>query len=499
MNINDFDKIKNGSYIGKKGYTISKSILSDNELNFLKNDLFMKPFVPVKKFDAPDSFPVYRENSSKIYIPRFYGINRYGLPNTSQISPGLNINLKFAKELREYQKNIVSIYINYVNSPISNDSNIFGNGAILEVPCGRGKTVMALNIISILSKKTLIIVHKEFLLNQWIERINEFLPGAKIGKIQADVYDVKDKDIVIGMLQTLYIKSFEQDSFSEFGLTIIDEVHRIGSEQFSKALLKCVTPYMLGISATVERKDKLTNLLYMFIGDRIYKEDKRDDDQVTVRSINFINNDDDFNNVEYDFRGSVKYSTMISKLCNFNPRSELIIKVTSNLIHNDNQKQIMILAHNKSLLNYLHQRISLLNFASVGFYIGGMKAKDLTDTESKQIVLATYAMAAEALDIKTLSTLIMASPKTDITQSIGRILRIKGNNPIVIDVIDPHEPFQKQWIQRKRYYKKNNYFVYNIDSTKFTDINNSPWNISFDPNKKTNDNKDKKPKCLIDL
>ena len=500
MNNNNFDTIKNNSYIGKKGYTIDKSILSENELNFIRNDLFLKPFVPVKKFDSPESFPVYRENSSKIYIPRFYGISRYGLPNFSRISPGLDINLIFAKELRDYQKNIVSLYIDYVNNkPISKNSDIIGNGAILEVPCGKGKTVMALNIISILSKKTLIIVHKEFLLNQWIERINEFLPGAKIGKIQADVYDVKDKDIVIGMLQTLYIKSFDQNSFYEFGFTIIDEVHRIGSEQFSKALLKCVTPYMLGISATVERKDKLTNLLYMFIGDRIYKEDKRDDDQVLVKSINFINNDDDFNNVEYDFRGSVKYSTMISKLCNFNPRSELIIKVTSNLIYNNDKKQIMILAHNKSLLNYLHERILQLNFASVGFYIGGMKTKDLNETETKQIVLATYAMAAEALDIKTLSTLIMASPKTDITQSIGRILRVKGNNPIVIDIIDPHEPFQKQWIQRKRYYKKNNYFIYNIDSTNFTDINTSPWNISFDPNQKTNDKVDKKHKCLIDF
>ena len=52
--------------------------------------------------------------------------------------------------------------------------------------------------------------------------------------------------------------------------------------------------------------------------------------------------------------------------------------------------------------------------ASVGFYIGGMKQEKLQESETKQIVLATYAMAAEALDIKTLSTLVMITPKTDI-------------------------------------------------------------------------------------
>ena len=76
-------------------------------------------------------------------------------------------------------------------------------------------------------------------------------------------------------------------------------------------------------------------------------------------------------------------------------------------------------------------------------YIKGSQV-DLQETEYKQIVLATYAMAAEALDIKTLSILVMATPKTDITQSVGRILRTRHDNPIVVDVIDRHEIFQNQ-------------------------------------------------------
>jgi superfamily II DNA or RNA helicase len=91
--------------------------------------------------------------------------------------------------LRDYQIEIVDKYINYVSNPICSGSSNNGSGGILEVPCGRGKTIMALKIISELKKKTLIIVHKEFLMNQWIERIEEFLPGARIGKIQAQVFE----------------------------------------------------------------------------------------------------------------------------------------------------------------------------------------------------------------------------------------------------------------------------------------------------------------------
>ena len=405
-------------------------------------------------------------------------------------------------------------------------------------------TVMALKIVSLLKKKTLILVHKEFLMNQWIERIEEFLPGARVGKIQASVCDTENKDIVIGMIQTMYNKVFPQEVYSQFGLTIIDEVHRIGSEEFSKTLLKTITPYMLGISATVERKDKLTKLLYMFIGPNIHSMLRKQEDIVNVRGIEFVTNDEEFNEVERDWKGQPKYSTMISKICEFGPRRDFIVKVVRDLVKESPESQIMVLAHNRSLLTYLHEvlnnvaqsqteegrgvRGSALLKPSVslgatsaklanhgfpaGFYVGGMKQKDLQETESKQIVLATYAMAAEALDIKTLSTLVMATPKTDITQSVGRILRMKHDNPIIVDIIDTHDTFQNQWKLRKRFYKKANYKIVTSTSRKYTDMEATDWFSVFDPNNKNknkkgdDDDDDKKKtatefggKCCIDI
>ena len=531
------EKICKNSYLGKKGYTIPKNILEKEDEEFLRKDLFVKPVIQGINYGPSTestAFPVFRENTNKIYIPRFYGIGRYGIPERSEIHCGDDIDVDFTKPLRDYQEKVVDNYISYVNTKIcsseiikdGNDYAAIGSGGIIELYCGAGKTVCAIKIISLLKKKTLIIVHKEFLMNQWIERIQEFLPSAKVGKIQGPIFDVDGKDIVICMVQTLYDKDYAPDAFSSFGLTIIDEVHRIGSEQFSKTLFKTITPCMLGISATVERKDKLTRVLYMFIGEKIYSLKRDSDECVCVRGIQYIANDPTFNETEVDYRGNTKYSTMITKLCEFGPRSDFIIRVIKDLISEEADNQIMILCHNRSLLSYLYECIVFRNIAAVGFYVGGMKQNKLQETESKQIVLATYAMAAEALDIKTLSTLVMVTPKTDITQSVGRILRMKHENPIIVDIIDSHDVFKKQWLQRKRFYKKCNYRVWETDSKKYTNMEvdwkdsskNGLWKKTFEPSVVNNinnndididnvddvDNVDETPKlsigkCLLDV
>jgi len=172
---------------------------------------------------------------------------------------------------------------------------------------------------------------------------------------------------------------------------------------------------------------------------------------------------------------------MITKLSNYNRRSDFIMKVLSDLRKENEQKQIMILAHNRSLLTYFYEYITHHNIGTTGYYVGGMKQEKLQETETKDIVLATYAMAAEALDIKTLSTLIMASPKTDITQSVGRILRTKHQSPIIVDIVDPHDIFQKQWLQRKRFYKKCNYKIFEINSNKYEGMKMDTWKITYTP------------------
>jgi superfamily II DNA or RNA helicase len=210
---------------------------------------------------------------------------------------------------------------------------------------------------------------------------------------------------------------------------------------------------------------------------------------------------------------------MISKLSNYTPRTEFVLRVLRDLLDEHEDSQIMVLAHQRELLKYIHDAVVARGIAdgSVGYYVGGMKETALKITEGKQIVLATYAMAAEALDIKTLSTLVMITPKTDIIQSVGRILRMKHDHPIVVDIVDKHDNFQKQWIQRRRFYKKCNYRIRYITSAAYNGMdldwdNDKTWKWTFEPKgglkecvdeypDEEEEEVEKKPKsggCLID-
>ena len=439
------------TYLGQKGYTIPKSLISVDEQRWLREELMARPYLP-KAPAQPPAFPVYRESGSKIYVPRHFGTATYGEADSNRMSQGEECPLEFAGQLREYQRRIVQAYMNTID-PVS------GGGGLLEVPCGRGKTVIALNIIARLGRKTLVVVHKTFLMNQWIERIEQFLPGARIGRIQGQDLDIDNKDIVIGMLQSLSMKDYAPGTFASFGLTIVDECHHISSEVFSRSLLKIVTPCTLGLSATMQRKDGLTPIFKMFLGDVAYKEQQRTGDPVLVKAIQYTHPDPEFAQDVVDYRGNPAYSSMITKLCDFNRRSEFVLDVIRHEKTLVPGQQTMVLSQNKSLLSYLYKAIQARNMGTVGFYVGGMKETALKATESCEFVLATYAMAAEALDIKTLTTLILATPRTDVRQAVGRILREKHERPLVVDIVDMHDVFQSQWRKRLAYYRKQGYRI----------------------------------------
>jgi superfamily II DNA or RNA helicase len=250
-------------------------------------------------------------------------------------------------------------------------------------------------------------------------------------------------------------------------------------------MMKVNTTYTLGLSGTMERKDGLTKVFEMFIGPVVHKEKAESEHSVLVKGIVYNVDDEEFNETQHDYMGNPKFSTMISKLCSYSHRSEFILRVVVSELEMNPEQQIMILAHNKSLITYLHDAIAHRNIAggSVGYYIGGMKEAALKQSEGKKIIIATYAMASEGLDIKTLTSLILASPKTDVCQSVGRILRQKHSSPLVIDIIDEHDIFMSQWYKRRKYYKSQNYKILVCDNHEYNDGHNkdlSKWKVSWE-------------------
>jgi superfamily II DNA or RNA helicase len=489
------EKIIKHGFLGNRGITLPLSAFTETEINQIKKELWMKPFVPkMMKTADTEEFPVYRESTTKLYVPRFYIYNMltavgYAEPwkrIPSKLNTATSIDIPFKGTLRDFQIPIVDAYMA--------ESKRSGCG-LLELMCAAGKTVLSLYIASELKVKTIVIVHKEFLLNQWVERIQEFLPTARIGRLQGQVIDIEDKDIVIAMLQSLSMKDYPLSLFSSFGLSIFDECHHISAEVFCRSLFKVVTPYVLGLSATMNRKDGLTKLFKMFLGNIVYSKLTRDEDyNVQIRNIHYSNEDKDYTDVIYNYMGQIHHSIMIKRICEFTPRSEFILKVLTNLLKEEPRHQVMILAHNKSLLKYLYTAIENRNIAKVGYYVGGMKEKDLKDTaDNKQVVVATYAMAEEALDIKTLSALMMCTPRADVTQAVGRILRIKHEyRPIVVDIVDEHDVFHSQWEKRKTFYKKNSYEMVELSHEEY--LFNTPWRTI-----KVKSSKSLSNTCLIKL
>ena len=208
-------------------------------------------------------------------------------------------------------------------------------------------------------------------------------------------------------------------------------------------------------------------------------------------------------------------STMVSKISNYNSRSDFIVYVLESELTINPQQQFIVLAQTKNLLNYLFDSLTHKKIASVGYYIGGMKMEELKKSESKQIILATYSMAAEALDIKSLTSLFLASPKSDIIQAVGRILREKHANPLVIDLIDNHDVFLNQFNKRRAFYNEKNYKIIRSNNEKYCDYikhlkkqeteteteNNSHttayWNTLVPNSRKKANAQETTQKCLI--
>lgn len=323
---------------------------------------------------------------------------------------------------------------------------------------------MALHLIVELGVKTMVIVHKDFLLNQWRDRIAEFIPAARVGIIKAKKIEVDDMDVVLASVQSLSMKDYDDDViFKGIGFMIVDETHRIGSEVFSRALNKHVFRYSLGISATVQRKDGMTKAIVHFLGDILFKGKRREDDVLVVQK-RFEDESPVYRREErIGASGNPNVSRMINNITEFPPRNRAIVDSIKYAIDKEPGRRVLILSDRKAQLSALKEGLDAMGITA-GFYIGGMKPAALAESETKQVMCATFSFAAEGMDVPHLDTLVLASPKSDIEQSVGRILRLKAEHrerkPIVIDFVDTFSLFDRQGGKRRSFYLKFKYRIF---------------------------------------
>lgn len=435
------------------GYGIEKK---NNEelLNELKEDLTVTP----KNFNTTEKtkFAIYSENNKRVYIPRYYGLQKFGIPKINKLNDGLDCpDLIFNGDLREPQKEPVNNFIEAAKDPLK-------MGGIISVPCGFGKTIMAVYIACYFKKKTMFVSHKDFLNQQFLESVKQFVPNAKIGKIKQSKVDVENKDFVIASLQSLAMREYDINIFKDFGLVIIDEVHHTGAEVFSKAFKYMNFKIILGLSATLNRKDGLRKVFENYIGKSVYKHVDNEKIEVNVEMHKYFDTNIDYCNNLLLWNGKPNSAAMINNICKYENRSLFIYDLVINILKKESNRKILILSERRNQLKYFEKLFDNTDY-SIGYYIGGLSQDILDISSKKQIILATYQMAAEGMNIPTLNTVIFASPISDIQQAIGRILREKPSErkyiPLCIDIWDQFSLFIVKGFTRIKYYKKNNYTI----------------------------------------
>ena len=374
-------------------------------------------------------------------------------------------------------------------------------------------TMLAIYLSWLLGLKTLVVTHKEFLMDQWEERINQFT-NARVGKIRQNIINVEDKDIVIGMLRSLSMKDYPKEILQQFGLVIYDEVHHTGSRVDSQALLKTSAEYTIGLSATPDRVDGMTKVINWHVGDILYEMEKKYNYRVLVKKIYFSSKDPLFKEKKMYFQGrfAPNHTVMTGNLTKIISRNQLIVNIIDVL--KGIGRKILILSYRVEHLEVLKQMVDCKikddgesHIYNSYYYMGKTKRTEKKMAEKDgDIIFATMQLAEEGLDICHLDTVLFALPvniqntkqnkskkiSKTLIQAIGRALRkekldVLTQIPLVIDISDMLSLYSGWSNKRNDIFNEKNWYLQNYywEDLQFTyqpnqDKNNKPLNIMFD-------------------
>jgi superfamily II DNA or RNA helicase len=348
-------------------------------------------------------------------------------------------------------------------------------------------SIMGIEIGRRLGRATLIKVYKDDLADQWETRIREFMPTAKIGRIQGDKCIYKGCDFVIAMIQTLISRKEKllenEELVNYFGFDITDEVRRVGAQKWSETINIFPCKYRLGLDATVRRKDGCIDVFKWHIGDIVATG------EVDVLEPDIFFKETGYSNRIPNFH-NFSITTQLQLISKSEYRNKLIVIDIVNALMADRKilvisKFVEHLQELSKLTNYLmamkseDEKFEKLLTKRTSFYVGalytgekrltlkGEKVKVKENRTKEQLdvargadcIFATYKKAEDAFDQPDIDCLFMALPVSDPEQTIGRTLRLHEGKkkPIVVDIVDDNVNFFRA-LKRKRielYTKKN--------------------------------------------
>jgi len=310
--------------------------------------------------------------------------------------------------------------------------------SIFVAPPGFGKTLIASQMISLRGVNTLIIVNKNMLLDQWIERFKEYLgiPKNEIG-ILGKSQNTLNNHLDIATMQSL--KNNPQ-MIQNYSFVIVDECHHIPALTFENIIKQFYGKYILGLSATPNRKDGMEPILFQQLGNISYEVKSQKTNKKIVEII------------KSDFESECdNFGDLINEIINNDERNQLILKQ----IQLHQKRKILILTDRIEHINnltFLLDKEKIPYVAIHGSLNKKEKEKNLQLIEDSSLVLATSSYFGEGIDFPHLDTIIFATPISysgRLIQYLGRIGR-KGDDCLAIDILDVRNNFTKSAFNKRK-------------------------------------------------
>lgn len=337
----------------------------------------------------------------------------------------------------------------------------------LALHTGFGKTVVAMELIARFGVRVLWLSHTTQLLKQSADRARTIL-GATVGSL-TDTDFGGDADIVTCTIQSLLRRDFPPEVLSSFGLLVVDEVHHMSAPSFSQALHKVGgIPRMIGLSATLERKDGLEKVFQWTIGQIL---SVRTLEVKVVPKVLVFQKGWEVE-IKLGRGGDPIFAQAITDMARLEDYNQTICKVLKSVFAAENVEQrplrkVLVLTDRKEHVLILHAMLTADVEVSqiVGTLHGDMSEKAIEEVfesdENIQILLGTYGICGEGFDWPGLNGVVMATPRNDIRQAVGRVLgeRVGALRPLIVDIRNTMGIFYNQGRERVKFYKDSGFDV----------------------------------------
>lgn len=442
-------KIDSGISLNRNGLPPALTSFIKEKLNIFNKEYGIKKHLGQSVYGTERYFNLIEECGEEIRLPRGFlskltdFLNQQNIEYEVELSESEydKINFKNIITLRPYQAKLI-------------DQALDRHSGIIIAPPGSGKTVVGLELVARLQLPTLILVHRNQLLTQWVERIEQFLgiPKRQIGTISGT--RKKIGNITVATIQSLARYDKLEAIKDQFGLIIIDECHHLPAKTYRDLIMKLLGQYCYGLTATHERKHGHEVLTELCIGPVLADLQQSDTVQKQTLAIDVVTSQ-----LTLPFRYKTDhYETLAKTICYDSARNTLVTKQILKQVKM--KKRILVLTERKDHIEvlslHLRSHTELITLSGDDSAASrNLKLKQI-EAGNFEVLLATGQLFGEGVDIMGFDALVLAFPvafEGKLKQYIGR-LRGEGVKQIV-DIHDKEVEFlDRQFKKRQRVYNK---------------------------------------------